>query len=261
MKYTKVLITGSNSYIASKVLPELNFGEISVYLAARSEIADKSLLPYQGGTPIKLINYEDEKVIDQLTEKIHLDNSDCLLILNFIGNFGTLSCISEIRADLFVDEVKSNLIPLITLSKLIGKSGPGSLMLTFSGAGIGGENLDMSSPSYLAAKAAMAFLVEAFDNELKSGNRRIGAISPGAFASKMQNVVANAKPSRSISPERIQSAKRIMKQDSNPSKLTSLVKFLIESPEMAGGRIWSANYDDIHMKEISDGFGKLRRQT
>ncbi len=261
MKYSKVLITGSNSYIAGKVLPKLNFGETLVYLATRSEIVDESSLPYQGGIPIEIINYDDGKAIDQLSEKIHLGNSDRLLVLNFIGNFGTLASISDISVDVFLDEFKSNLTPFITLSKLIEKSGPGSLLLTFSGAGIGGENIDMSSPSYLAAKAAMAFMVEAFDNELKSSNRRIGAISPGAFASKMQNVVANANPSRSISSQRIHNAGRVMKQDSNPSRLTSLVNFLIESPEMAGGRIWSANFDDIHTKEISNGFGKLRRQT
>jgi NAD(P)-dependent dehydrogenase (short-subunit alcohol dehydrogenase family) len=106
----------------------------------------------------------------------------------------------------------------------------------------------------------MMFLVEAFDNELKRDGKRVGAIAPGAFPSRMQKVVADSSEDESGSPERINQAKKVLAEPTDATKLIKMINFLIKNPNSAGGRIWSANYDEFCILESNSEFGKLRRK-
>jgi len=62
-----------------------------------------------------------------------------------------------------------------------------------------------------------------------------------------------------VSQQRRDEAKRTLNSKSDPTKLIEMINFLIKNPEEAGGRIWSANYDQLTGRNIAANFGKLRR--
>jgi short-subunit dehydrogenase len=257
--YDKVIIVGSSSLIATKTIPFLNLGESNIYLVNRSNTKMHTRLPNSKVNYLYVDDYTLESSISYLSEKVKLDKKDRLLIINFIGNFGSISALSGLDTLKFSEEIQSNLIPFASLGKLLHSAGSGSLFLTFSGAGIGGDNLDLASYSYLASKAAMMFLVEAFDNELRNTGKRVGAIAPGAFPSRMQEKVASSSMFANLTIDRISQARKILESPVDPLRLIALLKYLVAHPNAAGGRIWSANFDDPFIPPDDSQFGKLRR--
>jgi NAD(P)-dependent dehydrogenase (short-subunit alcohol dehydrogenase family) len=153
---------------------------------------------------------------------------------------------------------RQNLLPFLLIAKLAKNLSSGSLVISFSGAGVGGSNLDDSSIGYLGAKASMSILIESFDRQLAERNIRIGLVSPGAFQSPMQRAVARAND-LVIPISRINSAKQLEEEPSSPEKLITLLKYLIENPRLLGGRSWSANFDKLGVKDMNAEFGRMRR--
>lgn len=258
--YDKVLVVGANSYIAFQTIPFLEIDQSILYLATRTNVEMESEFAFSNANYIHLEEYNLDSSIHKLSREMNLSNYDRLLIINFVGNFGSLSRLTELDLNNLGPEIESNLIPFVCLCKLLTLAGAGSLLLTFSGAGIGGDRLDQASYSYLASKAAMMFLVEAFDNELKGDGKRVGAVAPGAFPSRMQKVVANSSQNDNASPERISEAKKVLGTPADASKLIKILNFLIKNPSSAGGRIWSANHDNPFFPDSTSRFGKLRRK-
>jgi short-subunit dehydrogenase len=258
MKYNKVIVFGANSFIASKVLRGFDFGDSEIFLVSRKSLDIQSLVGDREAKVIIIKNFKEKDVLVSLNQSLCLTKDENLLIINFIGMFGSLNSISEIDSDVFFHEFNQNVNPFLVLSKiLIGcKSG---LLISFSGAGIGGDKLEVACPSYLASKAAIAFLVEAFDDSNKEKGIRFSAVSPGAFASQMQEAVANAPDTSAISPKRREQALETLKARRDPTKLIDLLNFLAANPNSAGGRIWSANFDEIFNPSENSNFGKLRR--
>jgi len=62
-----------------------------------------------------------------------------------------------------------------------------------------------------------------------------------------------------VSPNRREQAVRTLESAVDPRKLIEMINFLIHNPESAGGRIWSANFDQPSSDIDNKNFGKLRR--
>ena len=256
--YTKILIAGANSYIASQCIPGLNPGNSDIFLVSRGLVNSNFVFERNQVKRLEIKDYKDVDVLKRLVDFLQLNSSDRLLIISFIGSFGSIESLSTLSLESFCLEVNENLIPFMVLSKLITICKEG-LFLSFSGAGVGGDNLELASPSYLASKASLAILIEGLDSQFKGKGIRFGAISPGAFPSKMQKFVAESLSEGIVTAERREQALKTLDTDVNPSNLIRMLNFLIQNPESAGGRVWSANFDqptnDIKIKN----FGKLRR--
>ena len=256
--YTKILITGAGSYIASQCLPGLNLGTSEVFLVSREEVNSNYLPEGIQVNTMKINNYGGSNILEKLRTFLRLKSDDKLLIINFIGNFGSIDSLDALNLEGFTSEVNENLLPFIVLAKLISPCNEG-LFLSFAGAGIGGENLEVASLSYLASKASIVLLVEGLDNLLRENGVRVSAISPGAFPSRMQKQVAESENTAAVSAERKKQALTTLETEVDAFKLISLLNFLILNPEIAGGRIWSANFDSLEPVLRSKNFGKLRR--
>lgn len=256
--YTKVLIAGANSFIASQCLPYLNLNDFEIFLISRDTI--QTNYQFQGSQlkSLQIKSFEDEDVLKKLVNFLQLNSDDRLLIINFVGSFGSIESLDDLDLDKFGSEVHENLVPFMVLSKLIAKCREG-LFLSFAGAGVGGDNLEVASFSYLASKASIVVLVEGLDNLLRGNGIRVGAVSPGAFPSRMQKAVADSQNAANVSSERRDKASLTLKSIPDPLKLISMLNFLIENPEAAGGRVWSANFDPLISANLKPNFGKIRR--
>lgn len=256
--YTKVLIAGANSHIASRCIPGLNLGNSEVFVVTREHLNSTYKIAGKDAKNLIIKDYKPIEVLQTLKSFLDLNSEDRLLILNFIGNFGTIDTIEDLDLINFGYQVNENLIPFLLLAKLITSCHEG-LLLSFAGAGVGGDNLETASPSYLASKASIAILIEGLDNQYRDQGIRFGAISPGAFPSKMQKMVAQSMNEKIVSPNRREQALRTLESTVDPRKLIEMINFLIQNPESAGGRIWSANFDTIETELGDKNFGKLRR--
>jgi short-subunit dehydrogenase len=256
--YTKILIAGATSYIASQCIPDLDFGNAEIHLISRNSLDLSHLFGGNIVRTLKIEEFKSDGVLEKIEEFLKLNSDDNLLLLNFTGSFGTIASLDTLNLATFVSEVNENLIPFMRLSQLIAVCRKG-LFLSFAGAGIGGDNLETASPSYLASKASLAFLVEGFDNEFKERGIRFAAISPGAFPSKMQRVVAESEDRSAVTERRREQAQKTLESKVDPSKLVKILKFLIINPDIAGGRLWSATFDKPAESLTKSNFGKLRR--
>ena len=256
--YTKILIAGANSFIASQCLPYLNLDNSEIFLISRDTIQTNYQFDGSQLKSLQIKSFEDEDVLEKLVNFLQLNSNDKLLIINFVGSFGSIESVDILDLNKFSCEVNENLIPFMVLSKLIAKCREG-LFLSFAGAGVGGDNLEVASLSYLASKASIVVLVEGLDNLLRGNGIRVGAVSPGAFPSRMQKVVADSHNAANVSRERRDQASLTLKSSADSSKLISMLNFLIENPEAAGGRVWSANFDPPISADLKPNFGKVRR--
>jgi short-subunit dehydrogenase len=258
LTYTKILIAGANSYIASQCIPGLNLGNSEIFLVARDTANLKHLLNQSQVKRLEIKDFKGGDVLTTLTTFLQLNSGDKLLIINFIGSFGTIGSVEDLDLENFGLEVNENLIPFMVLSKLLSRCQSG-LFLTFAGAGVGGDKLEVASLSYLASKASIVVLVEGLDNILRRNGVRVGAISPGAFPSRMQEVVANCQNASVVSAERKNQAVKTLQSTVDSGRLMHMLNFLIANPDAAGGRVWSANFDSPQTELGDKNFGKLRR--
>jgi len=256
MSNNQMVVLGSTSAIATRLLPTLDFHQTKILAFDRLESA------HHLGKYIPIENQyrcnwdkasEVETFISMiLTERI----SHPVLVLNFMGSFGQIKRIDELDIDSVLLTNSINLMPFFLAAKISKCLPAGSKIISFSGAGVGGNNLDDSSFGYLAAKASMAVTIESIDQQLSKHGVRYGLIAPGAFPSKMQEAVAKDL-SGSIPAGRVARAKEVIESNPSITKLGRLVHFLSENPEMLGGRTWSANFDEL--TEHPGNFGRLRR--
>ena len=256
MNYNQLVIFGSTSSIAKALLPSLDFEPNQILSIDR--LSNKQVVnEYIPEKNQFRIDWSDVSGIEEFVSKIL---NDCLigpvLILNFMGSFGQIERIEKLDIADALSTNSKNLLPFLLVAKLAKFMLPGTQIISFSGAGVGGDNLDDSSLGYLASKASMALLTESIDQQLAPYEIRFGLIAPGAFPSRMQEVVAQENP-RKIPELRISRAKEVMSSSASTEKLAHLVAFLADNPHLLGGRTWSANFDDLTDKQ--GNFGKLRR--
>jgi NAD(P)-dependent dehydrogenase (short-subunit alcohol dehydrogenase family) len=247
----KIIIFGSTSYIADQILKTWGSRENS-YIFVDRNIRNST----NSATLLKFEENDPDKTFDELKKLLGLWDSSPVLILNFMGTIGSIEPIESMDVAGLLKCMNSNLTPYFHLAKFGRFLPKSSLIISFSGAGIGGSNLDDSSMGYLAAKSAMGISAEAINNQLSKFEVRFGLIAPGAFPSMMQNRVANSKETH-IPENRRLGAKATLDDVPNVERLVNLIEFLFSNPEISGGRIWSSNWDELKIPE--GDFGKIRR--
>jgi len=253
-----LIVLGGTSSIANLVVPKLGFDNSKIYYVNRLNINNQLNLKSKK-KDTTLIDFGDLQVLEKTLKKfLKQFENEPVVVMNFLGNFGLVESLSRLDVSTALETNKQNLSPFLLIAKLAKNLCSGSIVISFSGAGVGGSNLDDSSLGYLAAKASMSILVEPLDQQLAAHNVRFGLVSPGAFWSPLQKIVAAAN-TQDIPKSRINRAKQLKNKSSSPEKLIFLLKFLIENPEELGGRSWSANFDSVESKNLSVDFGKMRR--
>jgi NAD(P)-dependent dehydrogenase (short-subunit alcohol dehydrogenase family) len=252
----RLVVFGSTSSIAKILLPTLGFepNEILSFDRDRSQSGSNEFIPLDNQYSLdwSKVSAVETLVLKVLSERVQ----EPVLVLNFMGHFGNIQTIDELDIQDVIVTTSNNLIPFLISAKIASSFSPGSKVIAFSGAGVGGNNLDDSSIGYLAAKASMAVLIESIDRQLCSKGVRFGLIAPGAFPSQMQYAVAIQQPEK-LPNDRVMRARDTMNSNPSVDKLSNLVKFLNSNPEQLGGRTWSANFDEL--TNHGDNFGRLRR--
>jgi hypothetical protein len=75
----------------------------------------------------------------------------------------------------------------------------------------------------------------------------------------MQRVVAESEDRNAVTERRREQAQNTLESKVDPSKLVKILKVLINNPDIAGGRLWSATFDKPAEGLTKRNFGKLRR--
>jgi len=255
MKNIKSLVVfGSTSSIAKALIPNLNIDPSLIFSFDRAGTLQNvnTFIPEVNQNRFDWVNFNE--IESNLVPKLNF--TDPVLVLNFMGYFGSIQTIDELDIEDTLLTNQMNLFPFFLIAKLAKYLPPNSRIISFSGAGVGGENLDDSSFGYLSAKASMSILNEAIDQQLAKRDIRFGLISPGAFPSRMQEVVSQ-ESSNKIPELRVARAKEVMTSAPSTERLAKLILFLADNADLLGGRTWSANYDELTAQ--GGNFGKLRR--
>lgn len=256
MRVNQLIVLGSTSSIAKALLPNLGIKPNQILSIDRvnSIQSNNGYIPSVNQYRIDwgLASEIESAFLNVLKQNLVAP----VLVLNFMGFFGEIEVVEELDIEDVLKTTSQNLLPFFLLAKIAKCLPSGTGIISFSGAGVGGENLDDSSLGYLAAKAAMGILIESIDQQLARYGVRFGLIAPGAFPSRMQELVAQ-ETSRKIPELRVTRAKEVMSSNSSTEKLASLIGFLADNPSLMGGRTWSANFDEL--TEPQGNFGKLRR--
>jgi NADP-dependent 3-hydroxy acid dehydrogenase YdfG len=255
--FSHTLVFGAGSSIASHVLGEIKEYSESLIHVYR-ELQNVSFECEHPEVQKTQFDFDDTlEDFDEFISNLGIESTDSLLILNFIGKFGVVETIDSISPESILKTMEQNLLPFLKLVKLLKGAGRGSLMIGFSGAGIGGSNLERTSLGYLGGKGAMGFICEAISGELQKQAKSISLIAPGPFPSRMQEIVA-----QSTFPEFGENRKKssqVMQSVVSPEKLNRLIKWIIKNPKIANGRILSALHDDPASVVASMDYGFLRR--
>ena len=256
MKVNTLIVFGSTSSIAKALLPALSIESNRIFSFDRANtnhLANK-YIPEVNQCRLDWDNLTEIESL--ISARLKLKFSEPILVLNFMGSIGSIQKINELDIEDALSTNSKNLFPFLLIAKIAKFLPSETRIISFSGAGVGGDNLDDSSLGYLAAKAAMVILTESIDRQLMPIGVRFGLISPGAFPSKMQEVVSLESASK-IPMSRIKRAKEVMARPTSVERLVEMVGFLADHPHLLGGRTWSANFDDLISQ--SGNFGKLRR--
>lgn len=256
MTINQLVVLGSSSSIARILLPSIKVdcNQIFTFDRVSSNQSRIDWIPRENQFRIDWNNAE------RIKNEIGVKLSNCLtgpvLILNFMGLFGRIERIENLDIEEALSVISANILPFLLAAKISISMPPLTRVISFSGAGVGGDNLDDSSIGYLAAKASMGLLTEAIDRQLSSCGIRFGLISPGPFPSRMQEAVAKDL-TQTIPEARKIRAQEVMRSKPSTERLSNLVHFLAANPDELGGRIWSASFDEL--KSQVGNFGKLRR--
>ena len=257
MEYSKILILGVNSSIASFVMPELGFDKDKVYgVSHRAEVIN---LPWIESKHVFVSDYPfDQKFIRKILKSLAPSATESILVINFAGFFGAPVDIKYFEIDSVIDTLNKNMIQFLSSIKLFSQLPVRSFFIGFSGAGVGGDNLESSSLGYLISKISLAGGIEVLDKSFKDQGKRLTLIAPGAFPSNMQTVVANSLI-ESVSEEVKVKVTEFELDESKIVKLAKAIDWVSNYPNQAGGKIWSAQRDDFVTQIFSEKFGFLRR--
>jgi len=257
MTYDKVLVVGPHSSIASFVLPEMQFNRDQVYaLTRRLRNAD---LRWIDEEHLFETNYPLEPdLIKRIVQVICPSGNERVLVLNFAGFFGEPATVRDFELNSVIDVLTKNTLQFLSLVKLFERFPSNSLLVGFSGGGVGGDNMDAASLGYLMSKISLAGIVEVIDREFLLDKKRIALIAPGAFPSEMQAAVANSVVGVVSEDSRNQAA-NVQADKEKILRLASAITWIANNPNEAGGRIWSAQRDDFFQNSRVEHFGLLRR--
>jgi NAD(P)-dependent dehydrogenase (short-subunit alcohol dehydrogenase family) len=254
-----VVVVGSTSKIAQLLAPYIRdvFSQIIVVnhrLISNHEI---SFFP----NALNLIvdfsrpNLAYEKIVGEVLDKLNGPT----ILMNFTGVLGPVSDFTEIDIEKTLSIVNENLGPFFVLTKFASLLEKESAYVGFSGAGVGGNSLDLSSVGYAAAKGSTGVLIDAINLELKKSEKFAFLIAPGAFPSKMQRAILDNPKQRSENTIAFEQALETLSKEPNVTKLISLLDYLLKNLSLAGGKVFSAKWDNLEEISNNDDLGKIRR--
>lgn len=150
-------LVGGGSGICKIIYPQLiqYFPQVKVFSSNRKNQKFYS----DSSTFVKTQALSTRKSVEKIATELQQEKSPSLVI-NFFGDFGRISNLEEINIRDFNRTLTRNLDNFILMNELMKKAPSNSLLISFGGAGIGGDEVDMSSPAYLASKAALMVTVE-----------------------------------------------------------------------------------------------------
>jgi hypothetical protein len=259
MTYDKVLVVGVNSSIASMVMPELDLDKKNTFGISHS--LNQESLSWIEKDHVLISSYPLSQVFrETLLNRIIPLRNEKVLVLNFAGIFGTPAPLKDLNTNSVLETVNQNLSQFLSVAEIFFSLPPKSLLVGFSGGGVGGDNMDATSLGYLLSKISLAGIVEVLDRELKNENKRTTLIAPGPFPSIMQEAVSNA-PAGLVSNVARKNAQEVQASGDKLKKLAQAINWVSSNPQQAGGRIWSAQRDDFSQIPDRKNFGFLRRVT
>jgi NAD(P)-dependent dehydrogenase (short-subunit alcohol dehydrogenase family) len=252
------VVIGGTSYIANQVLPELNLRVGKTFFIVRDGSIG-SVPNTFSNSEVVLVKRFDSETIESVKQHIALEADTKLLMLNFSGSLGNLFDSDISNVDEFHETFRVNLDPFMQSLKLFSAAGSESLYITFSGAGVGGNSLDDTSLGYLCAKGSIALLVEVLQKRFVSEGKVICSLAPGAFPSRMQQILLDPRLKDHVDKSRVEAAEKLVANGTSADKLILALDFAINNSSKFGGRLISANFDDFQNQIFNDNFGKLRR--
>lgn len=259
MEYSKILILGVNSSIASLVMPELGFNNDKVYGISHSPKPKN--LSWIKKDNVFVSDYPfDQEFIGTILKTLTPMATENVLVINFAGIFGVPVDIKNFEIDNVIDTLNKNMIQFFSSLKLFSQLPSQSFFIGFSGGGVGGDNMDASSLGYLLSKISITAVIEVYDKSLKEENKRLSLIAPGAFPSSMQMAAANA-PIGSISKAAREQSQKLRIDMEKILKLSNAINWIASHPNQSGGKIFSAQRDDLSNLPLDERFGLLRRLT
>lgn len=257
----RLIVIGANSGIAHQVAFqwERSFAELVLVVRNSAEFETKQWQKLSTKPALVVESGLSSRKDEEALKEVFISSQQPTLVINFAGYFGEPSNWEDTDLEEILRVVSNNLSSFLVAAKSAKYLPEFSLLVGFSGAGIGGPNVDLASLGYTLSKSALAGVVEALDKELTDNNVHLCLVAPGAFPTKMQQAVAEAPTTQVNSKSKIQ-AQNTMSTTPDASRLISLFDFLLDSPSRAGGRIWSAGRDELESLASPDGeFGKIRR--
>jgi NAD(P)-dependent dehydrogenase (short-subunit alcohol dehydrogenase family) len=248
----ELIVLGGNSGIFKFLAPELTKHFDKIYIGTRSE----PMVEISGAVNFTL-DLTNESLVTLFSQ---IDKP--ILVLNFLGYFGKLKKFFEYLPSEIMKNLELNLMPFFVVHQSARYLPSNSLIINFSGSGVGGEKLEISNFAYASSKILTSNLIETLDKSLMPYNIKTCAISPGPFPTNMQLEILNQKSLES-DQDLISKTEKIFKNEIDVSDLLNLILFLNVNRQVASGRVWSAKWDksfDNYSKKIGQ-HGCFRRIT
>jgi NAD(P)-dependent dehydrogenase (short-subunit alcohol dehydrogenase family) len=248
----ELIVLGGNSGIFKFLAPELAKHFDKIFIGTRSE----PVIEINGAVNFKLDFTNDSlgTVFSEINKPI--------LVLNFLGYFGKLKNFFEYLPSEIMENLELNLVPFFVIHQSARCLPSNSLIINFSGSGVGGENLEISNFAYASSKILTSNLIESLDKMLMTYNVKTCAISPGPFPTNMQLEILKHK-SLETDPALILKTEKIFENKVDVSELINLILFLNANRQVASGRVWSAKWDKSfdNYTETIGHHGHFRRLT
>ena len=255
--FDHIIVVGANSGIARIVIPELQLISTYVDLVYRTPESDHFLID----GAFKNIKKENIRVhigIENL--KITNLKHKKILIINFAGVFGLYEEFFQVEPLKVLEVINQNLESYLIAAKFILSAGKDSTLIGFSGAGVGGDSIELGNLGYLMSKSAICLMFESLAKSYRNDGRHFILIAPGAFPTKMQEAPL-LSTSKHISENRRELAANVLSNRDKHAGLAGFIQTLATDPATFSGKIVSFVHDNLSQIKMSknENFGKLRR--
>lgn len=227
-----LIVLGGNSGLFHFLAPELKKCFDQIFIGSR----EQQVKLVEGAKNFNLqINNEKLKEVFKEFDKP-------VVVLNCLGYFGDIKDFFDYEPRELIKNIELNLSPFITIHQAARYLPTESLIINFSGAGVGGDKIELSNLGYASSKILLSNLIESLDRILLEYRIGTCAISPGPFPTNMQMEIIKHKDSIS-DVKLVQKTELLFKTKVDVRDLINLICFLSENKGIAKGRVWSAKWD------------------
>ena len=252
--FKNILILGSDSGIWKMIEKKIicNFENI-IYFKRGNKIKKN----YNKNNNVKYI-YGD------ISKKATLDRLDSLglegksLVLNFAGVYGKPKLWQKDNFDNIENNWSKNFNTYWSGITLLLNMQPHSTLIGFAGSGVGGIDIDFTNVGYLASKSSIVLVNQALSDEFEKLKLYSILISPGAYPTKMQEIVAKSN-SKVAKKMKIAEAKENMLVTPNTKKLIECLEIIANKPVVFNGKLVSAKFDNFEDYFNNPKIGKMFR--